>query len=296
MWPRSVKERSDSFQTANPFPHLVIDNFLKEADCVRLAEEFPRRVSDTEAGDYGTVGKKIVRQDLPDLGPAYRELDEMLRSRQFLNLLGEVTGIDELLYDPQYVGGGTHENLEGQELDPHVDFNLHPRTGWHRRLNLILFLNREWGESWGGLLELHTNPWQPDENRIRKVLPIWNRAVAFETSEVSWHGFEQIRLPEGKKHLSRRSIAVYFYTKTRPADEIAQEHATIYVQRPLPGHIRAGHTLTDADEHRLQVLLARRDQQIRHLYSREAELLAVIRGMSRSPLQRLLSALKRLAR
>ena len=108
---------------------------------------------------------------------------------------GEISGIPDLLYDPDYLGGGTHENLAGQDLDPHVDFNLHPRFGWYRRLNLLVYLNPEWDENWGGCLELHRDPHLPPaQDPVKRVLPLMNRAVLFETSERSWHGFEAVAL------------------------------------------------------------------------------------------------------
>src|SRR5439155_21312235 len=136
------------------------------------------------------------------------------RSSAFAEWVSEVTGIPGVLYDPEYVGGGTHENRAGQDLDPHVDFNFHPRRGWHRRLNLIVYLNHEWHEAWGGTLELHSDPWlPPEENRVKRILPLANRAVLFETSERSWHGFERLTAPPGRAELSRKSLAIYLYTR-----------------------------------------------------------------------------------
>src|SRR5690606_14149477 len=120
---------------------------------------------------------------------AYATLDRGLRSPEFLNLLSRISGIPNLLFDPHYYGGGTHENLHGMELDPHIDFNLHPETGLHRRLNLLLYLNDEWDESWGGALELHTNPWlHPALDEVKTISPVLNRCVIFATSDRSWHG------------------------------------------------------------------------------------------------------------
>jgi hypothetical protein len=104
----------------------------------------------------------------------------------------------------------------------------------HRRLNLIVYLNKDWREKWGGSIELHSDPWKPESDRSEKILPLFNRAVVFETSEHSWHGFEPVAssVPEG---LSRKSFALYLYTKERPAEEIAPSHRTIYVpQFPPP--------------------------------------------------------------
>jgi hypothetical protein len=183
--------------------------------------------------------------------------------------MSAITKIPELLYDAEYIGGGTHENLEGQDLDPHVDFNYHPSTKWHRRLNLLIYLNREWEESWGGNIELHLDPWNSDLDKVQSVMPLMNRCVIFETSEKSYHGFKKIKLPEDKRNFSRKSIAVYFYTKDRPMSEIQPEHSTFYVPRPVPEHIREGYTLNENDVQQLKDLLTRRDHWLKFLYDRE---------------------------
>lgn len=266
-----VAQLRERYLSSRPFRHLVIDDFLDPEYCTELITEFPRFDEQRARNEFGAVGRKAVFPKIALLGPAYKRLDQMLQSRGFLSWMSAVTAVPKLLYDPEYVGGGTHENLSGQDLDPHVDFNRHPRTGLHRRLNLILFLNPEWEESWGGALELHLDPsLPPSENKIKTILPLANRCVLFETTEHSWHGFRRIELPEGKD-LSRRSVAVYFYTKDRPVEETAPDHSTVYVQRPLPGYIRPGYTLREEDVHMIQNLLARRDTQIRFLYERELD-------------------------
>ncbi|MFC5583469.1 2OG-Fe(II) oxygenase, partial [Rhodanobacter terrae] len=142
--------------------------------------------------------------------PAYERLDDAIKSPEFLKAVGELTGIEGLIYDPWYLGGGTHENRNGMSLDPHVDFNYHPSEKWHRRLNLIIYLNPTWDDSWGGCLEIFRDPYA-DNRPSRAVSPAFNRCVIFETSEKSWHGFDAIRLPDEHADISRRSIALYFY-------------------------------------------------------------------------------------
>lgn len=259
----------EQFQSASPFPHLVLDNFFVDAFAQKLLEHFPVFDPTRAMNELGLVGGKAVNTKISGLNQTYKELDEFLQSKEFLMFMTMITGIPELLYDPEYIGGGTHENLEGQDLDPHVDFNYHPGKKWHRRLNILIYLNNEWNESWGGNIELHSNPWNRDENEFRSFMPLMNRCVIFETSEKSWHGFKKIQFPENKKNFSRKSIAVYFYTQNRPVSEIRPEHSTFYVPRPIPDHVRAGYTLNENDVQQLKDLLTRRDDWIKFLYERE---------------------------
>jgi hypothetical protein len=171
-----------------------------------------------------------------------------------------------------------------------VDFNYHPRRALHRRLNLVLFLNPEWEAGWGGCLELLRDPWATGADARQEVLPLANRAVIFETTEASWHGFRRIQLPPGKP-LSRRSVAVYFYTKDRATDQTAPSRGTIYYQRPLPEHIQPGRTLTEEDAAEIQTLLARRDKTIQFLYDRELKFARLLEGITKSPSFRLGRAL-----
>ena len=254
------------FEQAKPFRHVVIDDFFQPEFCESLLQEFPPFDEKLATDENGNIGRKAVHQGVAHLGEHYRRLDALVKSQSFRDMVTRLTGIEDLHYDPHYFGGGTHNNLDGQDLDPHVDFTHHPITGLHRRMNLIVYLNKEWEKEWGGNIELHKDPYRPpEEDEIVSIEPLFNRAVIFETNDISWHGFPRINLPEDKKHLSRKSFALYYYTPTRP--EKIRPHSTIYVERHLPAHIREGHTLTSEDEVSIKTLLARRDQHLKRLYA-----------------------------
>lgn len=253
------------FDQARPFRHWVVEDFLVPSFARDLLQQFPAFERGNARNEDGKLGGKSVVERIRELGPAYAALDDLVKSREFLAWLSQATGIPDLRYDPWYFGGGTHENRHGQDLDPHVDFNRHPEDMSHRRLNLIVYLNPEWDDAWGGSLELHSDPRRADDE-IHLVTPLFNRAVLFETTETSWHGFSRIDLPESRRDLSRRSIALYFYTRERPAEELAPTHSTIYVDRPLPERFRPGHVLDAHDVEELRTLLARRDQHNQRLY------------------------------
>lgn len=268
----SVGRHAQAFASAQPFRHVVIDDFLERTFIDELLREFPAFERGNYIGDDGRPGGKSTVDAMPQLGAAYRRLDEIIQTPAFLSYIGRITGIDGLLYDPFYLGGGTHENRNGQPLSAHIDFNYHPSERWHRRLNLIVYLNHEWDESWGGLLDLYRDPYADPKPAV-SVLPLFNRCVIFETTENSWHGFDPIRLPEDRPGLSRKSIALYFYTSERPAEETAGRHTTHYVNRQLPEHLLAGHTLSDGDISTLHQLIAARDAQMKMLYEENSRLL-----------------------
>ena len=268
------------FRDAQPFRHAVLDGFLDAALCQRMLADFPCFEEQYARNEMGEVGGKAVRTNVREISEVYRELDRYLQTREFLDYVSTVTGIPDLLYDPDYIGGGTHENRDGQGLDQHVDFNFHPGTRWHRRLNLIVYLNPEWDESWGGNLQLQADPWQGD-TRGPTIAPLFNRAVIFETTERSWHGFSHIHLPQERKQISRKSFAIYLYTKERPPAETAASHATVYVPDGMPPDLHAGTTLDEARITDLRQRFERARVQLKFLYDREkqfAEQIAAMEG------------------
>ncbi|WP_243412187.1 2OG-Fe(II) oxygenase [Cognatiluteimonas telluris] len=189
-----------------------------------------------------------------------------MQSPAFLEFVGRLTNIPDLLYDRDYCGGGTHENRHGQALDNHIDFNLHPGTGGASAAEpdrvpdagVASWLGRRAGAA--------SRPPDPDTDEVVEVVPAFNRCVIVETTEHSWHGFPRITLPADRKDLSRRSIALYFHTRERPAEQTALKHSTVYVDRALPPHLQPGRVLTERDVADLRELLATRDGHNRRLY------------------------------
>ncbi|MEO5558898.1 MAG: 2OG-Fe(II) oxygenase [Dokdonella sp.] len=260
-----VNTYAESFARGEPFRHVVIDDFLDADYAQRLLASFPPFECGNARNEAGELGGKSTVERIRELGAPYAALDDLIQTRAFLDLVSRLTGIPDLLYDRFYFGGGTHENRAGQDLDPHVDFNRHPIEQWHRRLNLIVYLNHDWRDSWGGLLELHSDPRAADD-RISLIAPLFNRCVIFETTESSWHGFGRIAVAVDDEQRTRKSIALYFYTRERPLVELADTHSTVYVDRPLPSRFQTGMTLAASDLDELRTLLVRRDQHNQRLY------------------------------
>ena len=115
-------------------------------------------------------------------------------------------------------GGGYHLIRPGGKLAVHADFNQSD-DGLYRRLNMLVYLNEGWTEEDGGHLEL----WDR-EHSVKRILPIFNRTVVFETSETSFHG-HPIPLPGPR---SRRSVAAYYFSKETPGD-FRHPHTTVWL-------------------------------------------------------------------
>src|SRR5215813_608949 len=264
MLSHKVREEVDllaeQFSQSVPFRHVCIDGFFDDAIASRMLEEFPSFAAEKALNELGEVGLKAVHENLSDISPFYGEVARYLSSPEFSSFMGRLTRIDGLIWGGESMyRGGTHENLEGIHLDPHVDFNYDDRNGLHRRLNVLVYLNRDWEESWGGQLELHCDPREPTRNYVKTFLPKFNRCVIFETNEHCWHAFPRINLPSDKKHLSPKSLAIYLYTKERPREEVVGGHTTLHVQSPLPDTVRPGEVLSIEDYQLIQHLIYKRD-------------------------------------
>jgi hypothetical protein len=225
-----ARHHSAGYAAAEPFPHVVIDDFLPPEVLDGVLAEFPGPDAiDWKRFADGT-GRKLATRNEEQMGPRTLGLLHELNSSRFIRVLETVTGIEGLIPDPHLEGGGLHQIERGGYLKVHADFNRHEKLGLDRRLNLLIYLNKNWQEEYGGHLEL----WAPDMARCaRKVLPVFNRCVVFSTTDFSFHGHpEPLACPE---RWSRKSIALYYYTNGRPASEASDPHSTLYQRRPGEG-------------------------------------------------------------
>src|SRR3954453_19599594 len=219
----------DQFRNAPPYPHFKIDNFLTEEFANQVLASFP------SYGDARAVGKefkgvneqgKVQVTNSALFAEPVQELNKVLASQEFLDLLSHVTGMPRLLADDQLVGGGIHQTGPRGHLDVHVDFNYIAERELHRRLNILIYFNKDWKPEWGGNIEL----WDADVKVCHHSFsPIFNRCVVFETNEVSFHGVTAVQCPEGR---ARKSFAAYYYTKEAPAHWTGEAHSTIFRARP----------------------------------------------------------------
>ena len=223
------KSLKDIYANANPFPSIYIDDFFDEKFMREVVKEFPdlRNKADYVFND-ANQGKLATKGEYK-LGDKATELIRFMNSQPFLDFLSNITGIEKLIPDPALVGGGYHEIKPGGFLKVHADFNKHPDSLLDRRLNVLVYLNEDWEEEYGGHFELWNESMTDCET---KILPLFNRIAMFSTTSKSYHGHPNpLKCPEDR---SRKSIALYYYTNGRPQHEIEEfleSHSTIFKAR-----------------------------------------------------------------
>jgi len=215
-----------AYVEAKPYPHVVFDNFFNPELMDLVLGEFPKPNAIRWQSFDNAAEIKLASAAETSFGPATRLLMYHLNSITFLEFLSQVTGISNLISDPRFEGGGLHQIVRGGKLGVHADFNKHSTYDLDRRLNLLLYLNKDWPEEYGGHLELWDRQMQKCE---AKVLPIFNRVLIFGTTDFTYHGHpDPLRCPEG---VTRKSLALYYFSNGRPAEEVTGGHSTIFRAR-----------------------------------------------------------------
>lgn len=236
----AARAASEAYRSRKPYPYGSFENFLPEAVLDRVLDDLK---SLPEAEDsFDRAQEKLKTSYLPERLPTYtRQLFYTLNSRPFVRFLEEMTGINGLIPDPYFSGGGVHVVANGGHLDIHADFNHNAKLNLERRLNVLIYLNKGWQADYGGSFEI----WNEDmSKRVASFVPEYNRMCCFNTGSDTFHGNpETVNHPEGAP---RMSMALYYYTATW--DHTKRSHTTLF--RPRPGT----HDQPDREVRRLELL------------------------------------------
>ena len=222
---------SGVYSRNTPFPHIVIEDFLRDSWFDAVVAEFPT-ISPDRWTNYSHVNeRKFANPNYATWGDATKHVASVLNSPAFVEWLGRLTGIEGLIIDESFEGGGMHQSITGGYLNVHADFTVHPHNRqWQRRVNLLLYCNQDWRSGYGGELEL----WSRDmKNCEKRVAPIRNRVLIFNTDMDSFHGHpDPLTTPIG---VARQSLALYYFTQ----EDAPVVRSTEYRARPGDGAKRA---------------------------------------------------------
>lgn len=222
-----AKESAEKYKHNKPFPHIYFDDFLPRDAAEAALRDFPQPKQLVWSEFNNPNEKKLAFDVVEKLPQADRDVLYFLNSRPMLQFLEVLTGIQNVIPDPYYVGGGLHQIKRGGKLGVHADFNYHTKLKLDRRINVLIYLNKDWKEEFGGHFEL----WDRDMMRAEeKILPIFNRCAIFSTTSFSYHGHPTpLACPPDR---TRKSIATYYYSNGRPEEEVAESHSTLFQEIP----------------------------------------------------------------
>lgn len=228
QWATSLATDAATYQRNEPYPHISFDDFLTSPAAEAAMAAFPA-VTDAGWIHYVHVNEKKHGLNKMNLLPeAIQAVIREMNSPQFVAYLSQLTGIPNLLADDSLEGGGLHQSKRNGFLNVHADFTVHPhKRNWRRRVNLLIYLNKDWQPAYRGDLEL----WDRQmKGVVTKIAPIFNRCAIFNTDEDSYHGLpDPILCPED---MTRKSIALYYFTEEATAPTL---RATNYRARPDDG-------------------------------------------------------------
>ena len=225
----NARKLANVYASNIPFPHIVLKNLWDESQLSLVAQECQSCTDwDEEKQFVGATGKRSF-STIAKLPVNVRMLINFCNSPVFLSELEILTGEDGLIPDPYLYGGGIHSTLNNGFLKLHTDFNWHQRLKLYRRLNVLIYLNKEWNKSWGGELELAVSRNGKLSSELY-ITPDFNKTVIFTTTDKSFHGHpDPMKLPAG---VSRNSIALYYYLSVKPEDAFGEATTkTNYIMR-----------------------------------------------------------------
>ncbi|MEO6870488.1 MAG: 2OG-Fe(II) oxygenase [Ginsengibacter sp.] len=202
----NIETLHKEFISGNPFPYVVIDNFLDSTLALSLSHNFPA-MENMDVFYKGLNERKGEHSNFDSLTPDFTLLKEKLNSPKLIRQIEEITGIKDLFTLDDRYGRGLHQGGNNSFLDTHIDYNLHPILKKQRQLNLIIFLNENWEKEWGGCLQFsNTNRTEV----VASIIPKFNTAVIFICNSISYHGYDLIQCPP---EVTRKSFYNYYFTE-----------------------------------------------------------------------------------
>ena len=233
-----TEKEINKYNQAQPFPHIVIDNFLPPSILNGVIDDFRNH------NDWGWDNSQYSQQhQVKKFFSPWNENDSntlpintklilnYLNSPETISMLEKLTGINGLIADPTLLGGGMHKIDSGGKLSIHADSRKHVVTGNYRRINLLVYLNKNWNSEWGGSLQLWNNDMT---TMVQDIQPFFNRVVIFNTGGDTYHGHpHDLNTPEG---VSRISLALYYYTKENPDTD--ENNVTSAVWKDVPSETK----------------------------------------------------------
>ncbi len=224
-----VKNWAGQYSAAEPYPHIALDGLADPALLLQGLAEFPS-VEDARwfacPEKEGELRYKQAMWDLRKMPDTLAQIIMEMNAGPFVEFLEQLTGIMPLVSDPHLYGGGLHQISPGGSLGVHADHNINPRVSLYRRVSVIVYLNQNWKDEYGGKLEM----WSSDmKHPVDSIIPVFGRMVIFSNSETSFHGHpDPLMCPKG---MTRKSLATYYDSINPHPSHLPEQHRALFHER-----------------------------------------------------------------
>lgn len=215
-------ELNDEFVGTPPYPMITLDDFLP-LETIKAMEKECNSIPDQHWTEFTRRGSHMVECNKLEYAPAAFEFVNQMHSQIGMNWLSSITGIDDLIPDPYLIGAGYSKSYNGDSLKIHTDFNWNNKIRVHRMLSLIVYLNSDWKEEYGGQLQFKDFE---NNQTIQSISPMYNRAVIWRYHKKGFHGYpDPIQCPA---HLSRNTFRLFYYVSNGEFDNKDRPHRSLY--------------------------------------------------------------------
>jgi len=208
------------YRNASPVPWIALDNFLPQHLFDVVSQEY-HNIPDHHWTHFTRNGSFMRETKSWSHSGVLQTLAHCFNSGPFLDWLEALTGINKIISDPHYIGAGVSVTPTGQSLKLHTDFNWNDELALNRCLSLILYINSDWQESWGGNLEF----WDFERKTLlHRIAPYANRLLIWNYDEKLVHGYPQpIQCPEDNPRITLR---IFYYQSN--ATPLSKPHRSLY--------------------------------------------------------------------
>ena len=209
------------FSRENRINTCYLDDLLNVDDVLKIYQAFPEKENLLQLKDLREY--KYVGIQLDKFNPILEEIIYAFQDARVVQLIAEITGLEQLMPDEYLYAGGVSLMEYGCFLNPHLDNSHDKDINNYRVLNLLYYVTPNWQKNYGGNLEIWD---QGLKQPCRTIHSKFNRLVIMVTNKSSLHSVSPIN------HHGRRCCVSNYYFSPKPADTQKYYHVTSFRGRP----------------------------------------------------------------
>ena len=115
-------ELKNKYQNSTPVNHIIINDFLNTEYAEAIYEKYPQEINDTWHKYYNPLEVKYANDHISEMPEEIKNLFYYLSTTKMTKKFSEISGINDLQYDPFLHGAGLHMHPRLGRLNLHLDY------------------------------------------------------------------------------------------------------------------------------------------------------------------------------